>query len=93
MSCIIYSNNLVDDGTIILYRATSVSSVPLISQMNYHASSKEEDGVIKIYDEHEDSIGQVAWSHSTAWVFASIAHNSNLIINMVPIAEKYKILL
>jgi EARP and GARP complex-interacting protein 1 len=61
--------------------------------MNYHASSKEEDGVIKIYDEHDDSICQVAWSHSTAWVFASISHSSNLIINMVPIAEKYKILL
>lgn len=55
--------------------------------------NREEDAIVKSYDEHEDSIYSVAWSHSTAWVFASIANNSNIIVNMVPTAEKYKILL
>lgn len=54
---------------------------------------REEDTVVKTYDEHEDGISQLVWSHATAWVFASVAHNSNVMVNMVPIAEKYKILL
>ena len=62
--------------------------------MNYQASSnKDEDGIVKLYDEHEDSINSIAWSNATAWVFASVCINSNIIVNLVPIAEKYKILL
>jgi hypothetical protein len=62
--------------------------------MNYQTSSnKDEDGIVKLYDEHEDSINNICWSNATAWVFASVCINSNIIVNLVPIAEKYKILL
>ncbi|CAD8188703.1 unnamed protein product [Paramecium pentaurelia] len=74
-----------DDGTISLYNITSVSSVP---QLN-----KEDDYLVKQYDEHEDSIYGLSWSRGTAWVLASIGYSGHMIINTVPTTEKYKILL
>ena len=64
--------------------------------------SNDEDRLIKCYDEYEDrwiiisecfSVYSVAWSAASAWIFASISYHGNVIINMVPVAEKYRILL
>ncbi|RMX41659.1 hypothetical protein pdam_00008865 [Pocillopora damicornis] len=51
------------------------------------------DGVIATFDEHEDSVYAVEWSTADPWVFASLSYDGRLVINRVPRAEKYKILL
>lgn len=56
-------------------------------------SEKEGDKIIKQYDEHEDSVYSIAWSSCDAWVFASLSYDGRVVINHVPAAEKYKILL
>ncbi|CAO3691017.1 unnamed protein product [Umbelopsis ramanniana] len=50
------------------------------------------DGLIKTYDQHEDSVYSVAWSHSDIWVFASLSYDGRVVINRVPTSEKFKIL-
>lgn len=83
-----------DDGTVNLHRMASISSAPVLSKAGENARlSKEEDGLVKCYDEHEDSVYSVAWSTASAWVFASISYQANVVINLVPVAEKYRILL
>ena len=52
-----------------------------------------EDRVINHFDEHEDSVYSVVWSSADPWVFASLSYDGRLVINRVPRAEKYKILL
>lgn len=49
------------------------------------------DGVVKIYDEHDDSIYGAEWI-SDPWIFATIGFESRLIINKVPKEEKFNIL-
>ena len=50
--------------------------------------------LVKLYDDHEDSAYHVAWSHSTPWFFASASYNAtNFVVNVVPDAEKFRILL
>eukprot|EP00057_Strongylocentrotus_purpuratus_P001609 XP_001200158.2 PREDICTED: protein TSSC1 [Strongylocentrotus purpuratus] len=57
--------------------------------------SKEamKDGVIATYEEHEDSVYAAEWSAADPWLFASLSYDGRLVINRVPRAEKYKILL
>ena len=52
-----------------------------------------EDGVLAKYEEHEDSVYAIEWSSADAWTFASLSFDGRLIVNRVPQAEKYKILL
>ena len=51
------------------------------------------DGVISVYEEHEDSVYAVAWSTVDPWLFASLSYDGRLVINRVPRATKYQILL
>ena len=50
------------------------------------------DGKIA-FEEHESSVFGLAWSAADAWVFASLSLDGRAILNHVPPAEKYKILL
>jgi EARP and GARP complex-interacting protein 1 len=51
------------------------------------------DGVLAVYEEHEDSVYAVEWSSGDPWTFASLSYDGRLIINRVPKSEKYKLLL
>jgi EARP and GARP complex-interacting protein 1 len=74
-----------DDGTVGLLRLHSVCSSP---------QNDVEDTLVRLYDEHEDSVFQVVWSAFSPWVFASTTFNaSSLVVNIVPNVEKYRILL
>jgi WD40 repeat protein len=74
-----------DDGTVALLRLHSVCSSP---------QHDVEDTLVRLYDEHEDSVFKVAWSAFSPWVFASATYNaSSLVVNIVPSVEKYRILL
>ncbi len=56
-------------------------------------SEKQGDKHIQAFSQHEDSVYGVAWSACDAWVFASVSYDGHVVINHVPAAEKYKILL
>lgn len=74
-----------DDGSVGLLRLCSVSSSP---------QTEIEDTLVKLYDEHEDSVYRLQWSTFSPWVFASLAYNAaSLVVNLVPSVEKYRILL
>ena len=51
------------------------------------------DAMIRRFDEHEDSVYGLAWSLCDAWVFSSLSYDGRVVVNHVPSAEKYKILL
>jgi hypothetical protein len=78
---------LVNDGTVFLYRVTSISSAPITAQLNPGIQLKEDDGLIHIYDDHEDSVYSIAWSSASAWIFASVSYKGNLDISVVPSNE------
>jgi WD40 repeat protein len=82
------------DYQVKLWRAASISSAP----PTYDAEEPElgeadADGLVKVFDEHEQSVFSAAWSAADAWIFASLSLDGKVVINHVPPAEKYKILL
>lgn len=79
---------LDDDGTVGLFRMTSVSS----AATSVAGSSKDEDGLVKLYDDHEDSVYHISWANYSPWFFASISYGSNLVVSSVPSSEKHRIL-
>jgi len=87
------------DSAVCLWRAGSVASVPLGAEAGggedgASADAKRPpDGLIKRYEEHEDSIYSCCWSAMDAWVFASVSYDGKLVVNRVPGEEKYRILL
>uniref|UniRef100_A0A8C4Y1R7 EARP complex and GARP complex interacting protein 1 n=1 Tax=Gopherus evgoodei TaxID=1825980 RepID=A0A8C4Y1R7_9SAUR len=52
-----------------------------------------QDSIIATYEEHEDSVYAVEWSSADPWLFASLSYDGRLVINRVPRALKYHILL
>lgn len=88
------------DGSVCLWRATSVSSAPLLDlesdeedDAKLENRKQHQDGLVKIYDENMDSVYGLAWSAVNAWIFASLSYDGKLAIHGVPSGEKYKILL
>lgn len=81
-----------------LWSIISISSAPL-GDLEDHISSphtsdnKSLDKLIKTYSDHEDSVYCICWSSHDAWIFASVSYDGRVVINHVPPAEKYKILL
>jgi len=51
------------------------------------------DGLIAIFEEHEDSVYCVEWSAADPWSFASLSYDGRVVINKVPKKVKYDILL
>jgi WD40 repeat protein len=51
------------------------------------------DGVVSVCEEHEDSVYTVEWSCADPWTYASLSYDGRLVINRVPRATKYRILL
>lgn len=95
------------DSRVILTNAVSISSEPFghlvddeIDDDEHDSGHKEKlpaeqqkDGVIATYEEHEDSVYAAEWSTADPWLFASLSYDGRVVINRVPRAEKYKILL
>ena len=57
------------------------------------AAEGEADGLVKAFEDHEHSVFGAVWSADDAWIFASLSLDGKAVINHVPPAEKYKILL
>jgi len=61
--------------------------------LNFRIKEPLQDSVIATYEEHEDSVYAVEWSSADPWLFASLSYDGRLVINRVPRALKYHILL
>ena len=59
----------------------------------FRAREPDTDRIITSFEEHEDSVYIVEWSTADPWIFASLSYDGRIVINRVPRAEKYKILL
>ncbi|XP_004745786.1 EARP and GARP complex-interacting protein 1 isoform X1 [Mustela nigripes] len=94
------------DSRVILSNMVSISSEPfghlvddddLSDQEERRPEGKSQeppqDSVIATYEEHEDSVYAVDWSSADPWLFASLSYDGRLVINRVPRALKYHILL
>uniref|UniRef100_A0A8C7SN77 EARP complex and GARP complex interacting protein 1 n=1 Tax=Oncorhynchus mykiss TaxID=8022 RepID=A0A8C7SN77_ONCMY len=94
------------DSRVILSNMVSISSEPFGHLVddddlsdgednNQYDKSKEplQDSIISTYEEHEDSVYAVEWSSADPWLFASLSYDGRLVINRVPRALKYHILL
>jgi WD40 repeat protein len=80
-----------------LWNILSLSSAP-IGELEQSATDKTgapaaQDSLIKTFSDHEDSLNAVAWSSHDAWIFASLSYDGRVVVNHVPPAEKYRILL
>lgn len=83
------------DSAVCLWRAGSVASKPLGAETPKEggANAVPADGLIKRFEEHEDSCYSCCWSATDAWVFTSVSFDGKLVVNRVPGEEKYRILL
>eukprot|EP00760_Papus_ankaliazontas_P006599 PhM_4_TR13102/c0_g1_i1/m.65095 len=53
----------------------------------------EEEGLVKVCRDFEDSIYSVAWSACSPWVFLGVSYNGKVIAHTIPKELKYRILL
>ncbi|XP_076818994.1 EARP and GARP complex-interacting protein 1-like [Clavelina lepadiformis] len=87
------------DSRVVLFNKASLSSEPFGHLMDEDeddlGSEKEppKDGLIEIYEEHEDSVYAVEWSSADPWSFASLSYDGRVVINKVPKKVKFDILL
>ena len=51
------------------------------------------DGLVKVYEQHEESVYSLAWSPADPWIFASVSYDGRLVVNTVPQDHKYKIIM
>ena len=73
-----------DDGTVGLSRVMSVASGPS-SDLTGSLGGTNEDCLVKLYDEHEDSVYHVCWAQHSPWIFGSVSYGAaNLVVNVVP---------
>uniref|UniRef100_A0AAQ4RYL1 EARP complex and GARP complex interacting protein 1 n=1 Tax=Gasterosteus aculeatus aculeatus TaxID=481459 RepID=A0AAQ4RYL1_GASAC len=94
------------DSRLILSNMVSISSEPFghlvddeelsEGEENHHEDKGKEplqDSVVSTFEEHEDSVYAAEWSSADPWLFASLSYDGRLVINRVPRALKYRILL
>jgi len=60
---------------------------------NVSPKTTQSDGLVSVFDQHEDSVYSCAWSPADPWVFLSLSYDGRAVVNNVPRDEKYKILL
>ncbi|KAG0264529.1 Protein tssc1 [Actinomortierella ambigua] len=51
------------------------------------------DGLVQTYEQHEDSVYQVAWSTVDPWLFMSLSYDGRAVMNQVPREEKFRIIM
>ena len=76
-----------------MYACVCVHVCMCVSVCMCGRSEREGDKLIKSYEEHEESVYAISWSCCDAWSFASLSFDGRVVINHVPPAEKYRILL
>uniref|UniRef100_A0A914VC64 Protein TSSC1 n=1 Tax=Plectus sambesii TaxID=2011161 RepID=A0A914VC64_9BILA len=82
------------DARLLLLSAASLSSEPN-NDSDLDDSRETErmaDGVVRTYEEHEESVYCCDWAPNDPWIFASLSYDGRLIIGRVPRKVKYQIL-
>ena len=78
------------DYLVKLWRCAAISSAPpALDEADAELSEAEADGLVKAFEEHEQSVFSAAWSAADAWIFASLSLDGKVVIYHVPPAEKY----
>ena len=52
-----------------------------------------EDRLLCVFDEHEESVYVTEWASNDPWLLASLSYDGRLILNRVPKNDKFQILL
>jgi WD40 repeat protein len=93
------------DSLVNLYLITgTMSAVSTTEDQGQHVASSHEgsstggrggdmDGKVFTFDDHEDSVYGLAWSHVDPWLLASLSYDGRFAVNKVPKSVKYNILL
>nr|CAB3267313.1 protein TSSC1-like [Phallusia mammillata] len=93
------------DSRVVLYNKASISSEPYGQLLDEDLDEEDsdvdtnrdrepvKDGLIAVFDEHEDSVYAVEWSAADPWSFASLSYDGRVVINKVPKKVKFDILL
>ena len=55
--------------------------------------SKTVDGLVAVFEQHEESVYRAKWSMADPWVFASLSYDGRFLVNSIPKEYKYKIIL
>ncbi|CDW57742.1 protein TSSC1 [Trichuris trichiura] len=81
------------DSKVVLSCASSLSSEQLeTSQQNGQEESSLADGIVKVYNDHEESVYCCEWSACDPWLFASLSYDGRLVVSRVPRYAKYRVL-
>ena len=78
------------DEQVMLWRASSVSSAPVLDADSNETSR---DARIQTHTNYDDAVYGCAWSACDAWTYATMSYDGTIAVNQVPASEKYKILL
>jgi len=82
------------DSKIKLWRAATISSSPpAFDPDDPEPVDADADGLVREYNDHEQSVFSAVWCAADAWIFASVSLDGKAVISHVPPSEKYKILL
>jgi EARP and GARP complex-interacting protein 1 len=90
------------DGAVCLWRASTVSSAPVMedaeggaSASSKHASKVAPDGAPRRWAAHTESIHGtgLTWGASSAWNIATLSADGRITVQEVPADEKYRVLL
>lgn len=87
-----YLRNDVDNESTEKY-SNGENEISLYNDLGSTKQQENVDTIVKLFDDHDDSVYAAAWSASDAWVFATLSFDSKLVVNRVPSTEKYNILL
>ena len=49
--------------------------------------------VVQKYQQYEDSVYGIAWSSRNPWLFATLSYDGQMLLHLVPKAEKYRLLM
>lgn len=83
------------DSRVVLSSLASLSSEPyghLVEEEGEQVVVQQEDGVIQVWGDHEDSVYTAEWSSADPWTFASLSYDGRLVIGRVPRTVKFRIL-
>ncbi|RKP16600.1 WD40 repeat-like protein [Rozella allomycis CSF55] len=84
------------DGLVNLENLFTYSSASLYvtqDDPDFQNFQKPTNGLVKSYDQLEDSCYGVSWSAVDPWIFAALSYDGRFVIDHVPKEEKYKIIL
>eukprot|EP01125_Pyxidicula_operculata_P007751 TRINITY_DN2625_c0_g1_i2.p2 TRINITY_DN2625_c0_g1~~TRINITY_DN2625_c0_g1_i2.p2 ORF type:complete len:145 (-),score=36.58 TRINITY_DN2625_c0_g1_i2:69-503(-) len=77
------------DGTVNLW---NIQSLSFKNSTLKGESKKQEDKLIKTFNDHEDSVYSICWGACDNMTFASLSYDGRLVVNRVPDSEAQQIL-